>query len=1231
MKWIACVAAIVSAVFASQPSIAQGPFGIPPDPREPVLKVPLGHTATVTAIGYSSDGKWIVTGGWDGTLRVWDPSLAKEIRRFDVPMNAINAVAFSADNQSVAIAHNQGVLLWSLETGQVIRSFQGHQNVVTSVAFSSDGRHLISGSGDDPSFRPADFSARVWDVSTGQEIQKFTGHSAAVTSVAFTPDGLQGLSGSIDGTVRIWSIATGQESNRVVQGSRINGIAVSKDGRYLVSAGGGYQQPKQAYVVHLWDLLTGRQLQAFQGNEKEVLSVGVNLSGTQVLAAGRDGVARVWDANSGTLLHQLRVPAASTVHSTIFSPDGALALTGSEDNVIRFWNLANDKVTSQLGGLVKPLGAIAYSTTFHAIATGDDAGTIRIWDAASGEQTKSFKADVNRITSLAFSRDGTELFASSGTSDAFPERSAPSTVIGWNWRSGVVLHRYIGHQNSVYQIKVSRDGGDRLVTASADGTVRVWDVAKAVQTNMLAIGTGNDPAIPNSAQFAPDQNSILVTLSDNSARMYSLNNGAVLWKYSGNRFSPNPLGGGVKREMRTAAITHDGKLAFLGTDEGFTDEVDAHSGRFLRRFGFGAIAITSLGLSSDDTRIIAADGGGTIFLWGLNGESRVLGGHEGWISAITVDENRILSAGRDGTARLWSFESNQSEAVFVSFTDGSNAVVDPQGRFDAPQGGQNSNLYWVVGLNAVFLDQLREAFFEPHLLAKAIGLDSRPRLNVEPFHQIDIYPAVTIDLLKPGDDSLRIHLKDQGGGIGAVVVRVNGKETPIPGATRSVDGQGAQLRIPLQDFRRFVARGDQYPVEIQAFNARGNLPSPGSRITLSEPNPVAALPEQHLWAIVVGISQYADTDRSIDLKYAAQDAADMASSLSLGAEALFNRANVHVALLSTSLPKPQQPTRANIVSEFDKLVREAQPQDVVAVYLAGHGIAQGDEYFYPTQEVTDLVLDDQAIRSQRAISGKELSQWFSGIHAHKQVLILDTCAAGIAERIISGRNAPEDQRRALERMKDRAGLYILSGASANQLSYEATPYERGLLTEAVLEGMAGAKLKDDRFVDVEPLMNFAVDRVVDMAAGLNTVQKPYLTTPRSETRSFDIGLLDANTRQHIPVHTRKPLLVRPVFLSSKTYTDELNIASLLTDQLRDSSHQGSARQSSYVFVDASDLPTAVKTTGGYEIVNGSLQIHVVLERGTQRHEELVSCASERLPECVQTIESAISKGLAYLN
>lgn len=245
---------------------------------------------------------------------------------------------------------------------------------------------------------------------------------------------------------------------------------------------------------------------------------------------------------------------------------------------------------------------------------------------------------------------------------------------------------------------------------------------------------------------------------------------------------------------------------------------------------------------------------------------------------------------------------------------------------------------------------------------------------------------------------------------------------------------------------------------------KGNIQSRGVELVhLDKGNAELELPT--LYAIVGGVSDY--TGDALDLRFAAKDAEDFSNALRLGANRLFCPSNkaeclgkINITTLSTARQNAdEQPTKENFKKAFADIAAKAKPEDIFLVYLAGHGVTLGagtDTYFYLTKDAraagkTDLEKNFQTV----AISSTELTDWLTPnkdnqddifVKALKQVVILDTCAAGnfAREDWKKDRDLSGDQIRAMEFLKDKTGTFILMGSASNAVSYEANRYNQGL-------------------------------------------------------------------------------------------------------------------------------------------------------------------------------------------
>jgi len=218
----------------------------------------------------------------------------------------------------------------------------------------------------------------------------------------------------------------------------------------------------------------------------------------------------------------------------------------------------------------------------------------------------------------------------------------------------------------------------------------------------------------------------------------------------------------------------------------------------------------------------------------------------------------------------------------------------------------------------------------------------------------------------------------------------------------------------------------------------------------------------------------------------------------------------------------------------------------------------------------------------------------------KQVLILDTCAAGaLSTSLVGKRDLPSDQVRAIERLKDNTGFFVLMGSAADSVSYEASQYGQGLLTYTLLQGMKGARLREDQFADVSMLFSYAQETVPTMAANIGGVQRPLIIMPDTSA-SFDIGKFTSVEQDQISLSNPKPLILRPNLRNTALRFDDLKLTQMMTKQLREISFaSGRGEASQIVFVEAEEMTDAFQPVGDYTIEGDTLKISVILVKNNK--------------------------------
>ena len=241
------------------------------------------------------------------------------------------------------------------------------------------------------------------------------------------------------------------------------------------------------------------------------------------------------------------------------------------------------------------------------------------------------------------------------------------------------------------------------------------------------------------------------------------------------------------------------------------------------------------------------------------------------------------------------------------------------------------------------------------------------------------------------------------------------------------------------------------------------------------------------------------------------------------------------------------------------------------------------------------------MRESVTISSEELVKWLTAIKALKQVMVLDTCAAGAAATsLMAKRDLPSDQIRALDRLKDRTGFFVLMGSAADAVSYEASRYGQGLLTYTLLQAMKGGRLREGVYADVNQLFDYAADTVPQMARNIGGIQRPITITPQTGS-SFDIGRFTSEEKEKIKLSQMKPLILRPRLQNEDLAYDNLKLEPQLRQALRDASYVTGRGQSEtpLVYVDADEMSDATTPSGLYVVEGDKVKVTIRLIRNDE--------------------------------
>ncbi|KAG8712935.1 hypothetical protein FRC09_019302 [Ceratobasidium sp. 395] len=553
-----------------------------------------GHSAEVLAITTSSDTQLIASGSADMTVRVWDIETGSQMLMLKGHQYGVCAVAFSSNDRLIASGSSEGeVKVWGLQDNgtlvldvcvgegylehvqfwhQSLYVFSGPRLIidvwngdispdatletipspkewwepfatglykdhcliacstgsaigvwdcaarvevckmhgtyfVTSGAFSSDGRYLVSSS--------IDNTIQVWDVRTGELVGDDLYHHSPIRAVVFSPRHHRIISVSNDRIIRVWSNnqQLANTSDQYYNTSyRVSSVAWSPNGDCFASSHDPFSKPiHDTCLFRVWDTYTGALILAPQLNlTAEVLSAAFSPDGSLIAAGLGNGQVMVCDADSGSILHVLE--SFMDRSQLVGFWHGKHLVYSCCDESLRAWDLSTGTLMRSFTRSSKATPwyvVIAPNAKISAISTGD---IVEVRDVETGTLISELH-NSERVTCLAFSPDSRYIAAG----------SMDTNVKIWEARAGIqIVGPLRGHTRSVVSVAFSHHG--RFVASgSEDCAIRVWDSVTGVLVYKPLLGH-SDPVL--SVAFSYDDYRILShsapSQGDHSIRIWDL-------------------------------------------------------------------------------------------------------------------------------------------------------------------------------------------------------------------------------------------------------------------------------------------------------------------------------------------------------------------------------------------------------------------------------------------------------------------------------------------------------------------------------------------------------------------------------------------------------------------------------------------------------------------------------------------------------------------------------------
>jgi eukaryotic-like serine/threonine-protein kinase len=629
------------------------------------------HKEAINSAEFSADGRLVVTASDDKTARVWSVETGVALTPPLPHESRVDFAEFSPDSERVLTASGAQATIWETRTGrQLIPSIALPQQASTAT-FVAGGKRFLVITGK---------TCSVFDSSTGQRIFAALEHKDAIYAFDIDKNGTTLATASEDKSVRLWDFTTGHELvPPLLHKYGANHCQLNPDGTTIITGAGA--------TARLWDARTGKPITDWlkedtNGNERGQLgAVRFSPDGSRILIAFNIR-SRLYDGRSGVPLTPFlenvsaKIGGGGTISEAFFalngqyfltkgggfvqlrdgrdghavgdpipsrndginsiSPDGRfIAVSDSDsDNSVRVLDLETHQPVSQAINTPEELENVVFSPQGRHLLV-QSGSSVRVWDFAVSRSGERGNQIATNLQDASFNADGTRLAMVS---------DATNVAVCLNTTTRLVEPLKFRHENYIWEVKFNRSG-DRLVTASADKTAKIWDS----HTGQLIA----QPLVHNSgvilAEFSPDGKYVVTATAESMAHIWDVDTGKMLG-------SPMPHRGRVS----SAKFSPDSKYLVTGCYDNTGRVWEVSTCRPVTPYLRHNNSVTAVAFAPEGRRVATVGSDNTCRIWdALTGKlacSIPIQSGNGRDVAFSSDGRRIATAFGE-SARIWNADS----------------------------------------------------------------------------------------------------------------------------------------------------------------------------------------------------------------------------------------------------------------------------------------------------------------------------------------------------------------------------------------------------------------------------------------------------------------------------------------------------------------------------------------------------------------------------------------------
>ncbi|MGD1941991.1 MAG: toll/interleukin-1 receptor domain-containing protein [Leptolyngbyaceae cyanobacterium] len=582
----------------------------------------------------------------------------QERNRLEGHTSTVWQVAFSPDGQTLASVSADGsIRLWCLD-GIELAMLEGQGTPLLDVDFSPDGEFLVAAD--------SNGAVHLWN-SDGSSEFTWQAHRQPTRAVAFSPSGEYVATASEDATVKVWNLNGELITNFRGDNGGFQALLWTPNGQLIAGDEKG--------SIYIWDE-SGTAIATLPSQPSEVTALDISADGQMLVAVGLDRQVRLYDLATQSLIRSFAAHAGP-MYNVRFTPDGEQLITVGDDKVIKIWQLDGTHYASLVGhtGLI---AALALSPDGTMIATSGGDRAVRLWDLQR-DNLHVLRGHTGPVNAVTIAPDNSEIIASGGEN---------GILRLWH-EDGGWLASLPGHTGAVNGLNFNAVG-DRLASASADGTVRLWrDFLTPTPSSITLqghVGGVNDVA------FHPNGELLASVGDDHTLRLWQTD-GTLIKTLEAHR--DGAFGVNFSADGQYLVSTGWDHLTQLWTVDDIINGETAAEPRVLRDHrGW----VLDAAFSPDSQLLATASYDNRVNLWKTSsGELlQTLEGHEDGVLAVTFspDGQQIVTASNDNSIRVWDLQGELITTLSGHTQGVRDVAIDTQGEYLASVSSDSQVLIW---------------------------------------------------------------------------------------------------------------------------------------------------------------------------------------------------------------------------------------------------------------------------------------------------------------------------------------------------------------------------------------------------------------------------------------------------------------------------------------------------------------------------------------------------------